>query len=224
VLRISTAPSSLAKVLFLLTLLALLTGCQGLAGQGGADQGAKGTLSVSPASLSFGNVVAGSSASLKASLKAAGAPVTVSSVTSTSAEFSVSGISFPAALAAGQSLSFTVSFAPQSSGAASATVSFVSNAADSPALQSLAGTGTPAPPHSVDLSWNTSQSAGVVGYNVYRGTDPPYSRINISLEASTTYTHSTVSAGTTYYYVVTAVDDQGLESSYSINATAVVPP
>ena len=222
-LRISTAPSSLAKIFSLLTLLPLLTGCQGLARQGGADQGPKGTLSASPVALSFGTIVVGSGASLKASLKAAGAPVTVSSVTSTSAEFSVSGISFPAALDAGQSLSFTVSFAPQSPGATSATLSFASNAADSPALQPLAGTGTPAPPHSVDLSWNASQSAGVVGYNVYRGTDGPYSRINVGLEASTTYTDATVSAGTTYYYVVSAVDSQGLESSYSNDAKAEIP-
>ena len=222
-LRISTAPSSMANLLSLLTLLALLTGCQGLARQGGGDQGLKGTLSASPASLSFGSVVVGSGASLKASLKAAGAPVSVSSVTSPSAEFSVSGISFPVALDAGQSLSFTVSFAPQSPGATSATLSFASNAADSPALQPLAGTGTPATPHSVDLSWNASQSTGVIGYNVYRGADGPYSRINVALEASTTYTDDTVSAGMTYYYVVTAVDGQGLESSYSANATAAVP-
>jgi hypothetical protein len=204
-------------------LLALLTGCQGLARQGVGDAGPKGTLSASPASLSFGNVVVGSGASLKASLKAAGAPVTVSSVTSTGTEFNVSGITFPAALAAGESLSFTVSFVPQATGAASASVSFTSNAADSPALQSLAGTGTQPPSHSVDLSWNSSRSTDVVGYNVYRGTDGSYSRINAALEATTSYTDVTVNAGTTYYYVVTAVDGQGLESSYSIDAKAVVP-
>jgi hypothetical protein len=204
-------------------LLVWLTGCQGLARQSVGDPVPKGTLAASPASLSFGNVVVGSGASLNGSLKAAGAPVAVSSVTSSSAEFSVTGISFPATIDAGQSLSFTVSFAPQAIGAASASLSFTSNAADSPALQSLAGTGTPRPQHSVDLSWNASRSQGVVGYNVYRGTNGSYSRINGAAEASTSYTDVTVSAGTTYYYVVTAVDGQGLESSYSANAKAAVP-
>jgi len=96
VLRISTAASSLTRFPSLLMLLALLTGCQSLARQGGANQGPKGPLAASPASLSFGNVVVGSSAALKASLKAGGAPVTISSVTSTSTEFKLSGISFPA--------------------------------------------------------------------------------------------------------------------------------
>jgi hypothetical protein len=212
-----------AKILSLLVFLALLTGCQSLAHQDVGNPGPQATLSASPTSLSFGNVMVGSSASLKASLKAAGAPVTVSSVTSPSAEFTVSGISFPAALDTGQSLPYTVKFSPQSSGAASATLSFASNAENSPAIQPLDGTGTSAPQHSVDLSWNASQSAGVVGYNVYRGTGGPYSRINVSLEASTSYTDVAVSSGTTYYYVVTAVNNKDMESGYSAQAKAVVP-
>ena len=223
VLRISTAASSLARLISLLMLLALLTGCQSLARQGGANQGPKGSLAAGPASLSFSNVVVGSSAALKASLKAGGAPVTISSVTSMSTEFKLSGISFPATLDAGQSVPFTVSFAPQMSGTASASVSFASDAADSTAFQSLDGTGTPAPPHSVDLSWNISQSTGVVGYSVYRGTHGSYSQINDALEGSTSYADVTVTAGTTYYYVVTAVDNNGLESSYSVEAKTVIP-
>jgi len=109
------------------------------------------------------------------------------------------------------------------SGTASASVSFASDAADSPAFQSLDGTGTPAPPHSVDLSWNIIQSTGVVGYNVYRGTQGSYSQINDALEGSTSYADVTVTAGTTYYYVVTVVDNNGLESSYSVEAKTVIP-
>jgi hypothetical protein len=140
-------------------------------------------------------------------------------------ECAVSGISFPAALDAGQSLAFTVTFTPQASGAATATLSFTSNAADSPSLQSVDGTGTAAPQHSVDLSWDASQSSGVVGYNVYRGdkTGGPYSRINLSLEATTSYTDAVVNGGATYYYVVTALDNNGLESGYSHQAKAVIP-
>jgi len=41
--------------------------------------------------------------------------------------------------------------------------------------------------------------------------------------ASTTYTDSTVQAGVTYFYVVTAVDSSGNESVYSNQASATVP-
>lgn len=220
---VSTASSAVARIFTLLALTALWTGCQSVARQDAGNQNQPGVLSASPASLSFGKVMVGSSASLPASLKASGAPVRVFSVTSGSPEFSLSGITFPALLDTGQSLEFTVKFVPTSSGAASATLTFTSDAANSPVLQSLDGTGTPAPQHHVDLSWNPSQSAGIVGYNIYRSTGGPYSRINVSLEASTSYADEDVKAGTTYDYAVTAVNDQQIESSYSEIATAMVP-
>ena len=65
----------------------------------------------------------------------------------------------------------------------------------------------------------------MVGYNVYRGTQSggPYAVLNSAADASTTYTDSTVQAGQTYYYVVTAVDSSGNESVNSNQAQAVVP-
>jgi fibronectin type 3 domain-containing protein len=64
-----------------------------------------------------------------------------------------------------------------------------------------------------------------VGYNVYRGTQSggPYAVLNSSPNPSTSFTDSTVQAGSTYYYVVTAVDSTGTESAYSNQAQAVVP-
>lgn len=88
-------------------------------------------------------------------------------------------------------------------------------------------TGVTTTPHSVTLNWTASTSPNVVGYNVYRGVTAggPYTKINPSLIASTgtSYTDNTVQGGTTYYYVATAVDNTGMESSYSNMATAVVP-
>jgi fibronectin type 3 domain-containing protein len=65
----------------------------------------------------------------------------------------------------------------------------------------------------------------VVGYNVYRGdtSGGGYSRINSPLEASTSYSDAGVSGGATYYYVITAVDGNGIESGYSTEARAVIP-
>ena len=136
----------------------------------------------------------------------------------------VVGLSLPSTIAAGQSASFTVTFRPQASGTATASTSFTSDASNSPALEDLAGSGTPPPQHSVDLSWSPSTSS-VVGYNLYRGTKAggPYSRINSVLDASTAYTDSTVQGGQTYYYVTTAVDTSGSESGYSNQAQAVIP-
>jgi uncharacterized repeat protein (TIGR03803 family) len=78
--------------------------------------------------------------------------------------------------------------------------------------------------HTVSLSWDASTSQ-VIGYNVYRGTNPngPYTKINSTLDAVTTYTDSAVQAGQTYYYVTTAVDSAGEESVYSNQADAVIP-
>ena len=77
---------------------------------------------------------------------------------------------------------------------------------------------------SVMLTWVESTSS-VVGYNVYRGAQSggPYTRINSVLEASTSYVDYTVQSGCTYYYVVTAVDSNGLESAYSNEVVAVIP-
>ena len=79
--------------------------------------------------------------------------------------------------------------------------------------------------HTVTLNWTASISSNVAGYNVYRGTASggPYAKVNTSLIPGTSYVDSTVQAGQTYYYVATAVDTSGNESTYSNEAQAVVP-
>ena len=182
-----------------------------------------GQLAVSPASLSFGSVVVGQSKSLTATLTATGSSITVSDAGMTTSEFTITGLALPLTLSAGQSASFTVNFKPQSSGTASASGTFSSNAANSSVTQALSGTGTPAPQHSVALSWSPSTSS-VVGYNVYRGTTTggPYSKIT-SMNADTTFVDSSVQSGQAYFYVTTAVDGSGKESANSNQTQAVIP-
>ncbi len=181
---------------------------------------AAGTLAVSPTTLSFGNVTVGSSSALNGSLTASGASVTVSSASINNGEFVLSGISLPVTLSSGQSAAFTVTFTPSASGATSASLTFTSNASNSPTTQTMTGTGTAGTQHSVDLTWNAS--SGATSYNVYRGavSGGPYTEIGSS--NSTAYTDNTVVSGQTYYYVATAVDSGG-ESAYSNVATAVIP-
>jgi hypothetical protein len=185
---------------------------------------AVGQLSVSPASLNFGNVTVGTSKRLAGTLQATGSSVTVSAADVSSPEFSLSGMSFPVTISAGQTAQFTVQFAPQSSGSASADISLRSNASSSVLTASLTGSGIPAPQHTVNLSWSPSESS-VVGYNVYRGAAQggPYTRLNASTDAGTSYADTSVQAGQIYYYVTTAVDQAGLESDFSNEVQAMIP-
>ncbi len=140
-------------------------------------------LNASPASLSFGNVGVGSSGTKTASLSNGGnAGVTVTSGTTSGAGFSLPGLSFPFTIPAGKSTTVTIQFAPQASGSVNGTVSFLSDATNSPTVISLSGTGVTPTQHSVSLTWTASTST-VVGYNVYRGAQSggPYVKINSSL-------------------------------------------
>ena len=141
-----------------------------------------------------------------------------------SGPYTVSGIQAPFTIAPNQTQNYSVVFAPVSTGAASGTIYFA-NSANSGASVALSGTGlSSAPVHSVALSWGASDSQ-VSGYNVYRSTTSGsgYSRINSSLIATTSFTDQAVTAGATYYYVVTAVDSSGDESTYSNEVGVTIP-
>lgn len=183
-----------------------------------------GSLGLSPGTLSFGSVPVGSKKTLGATLTAKGASVTVKSGSVSSNEYSVTGLSLPLTLSAGQSINFKVTFAPKSGGAANATLSFATGTSNPAAQESLQGSGATGAQHSVGLTWKASTSK-VVGYNVYRGTTSggPYSLITSALDSSTSYSDTSVQAGVTYYYVVTAVNSGGQESVDSNQAKAVVP-
>jgi len=188
---------------------------------------AAGQFSVSPTSFSFGSVTVGTSKNLPVTLSATGASVNVTAAAvSNGTEFALTGPSLPLTIAAGGTASFTLTFDPQATGATTANVSFTSSASTSPVTETATGTGAAAAPvqHSVALSWSPSSSS-VNGYNVYRGTvsGGPYTKINASLDTTTSYTDSTVQSGQTYFYVTTAVGTDGVESSYSNQVTAVVP-
>lgn len=192
---------------------------EALAGSGVAA----GQLGVSPSTMDFGNVALGSSQKQTGSLTAGSSGITVSSVSWNGAGYSLSGITFPLTVAAGQSIPFTMTFAPQTAGSSAGSIAFVSNASNSPGTETLSGSGFQ-PTHSVALAWNASTST-VVGYNIYRGgqTGGPYTRLNSSVQPGTTYSDNSVQSGLTYFYVVTAVDGSALESVFSNESTAVIP-
>jgi len=85
-------------------------------------------------------------------------------------------------------------------------------------------TPTPGAAHNVDLGW-TSSGPSATGYNVYRSSQSggPYRALTSSPLTNPTYTDSTALAGQTYFYVVTVLDADGLESPFSKEVTVTVP-
>jgi Ca-dependent carbohydrate-binding module xylan-binding/Lysyl oxidase/Fibronectin type III domain len=78
-------------------------------------------------------------------------------------------------------------------------------------VTATAGTGT------VSLSWSANTEPDLAGYNVYRSTASggPYTKVNASLLTTRSYSDSGLTNGTTYYYVVKAVDTTGNVSNPS---------
>ena len=202
-----------------LLLLLGLAGCSGLIASKTSTP-ATATLTANPATLNFGDVALGNDSTQNSTLTNTGnSKVTVSGVAASSSEFMVSGVPGGTTLSSGQSAVLTVTFKPSNSGNATGTITISSNANNSPIITLL---GASPSPHSVGLTWSPSTSP-VVGYYVYRGTvtNGPYAKLN--LVAATQFTDLSVQAGQTYTYVVTAVDANITESSYSNPATATVP-
>ena len=184
---------------------------------------ASGQLTVAPLNMNFGTVKVGGSSTQNATLTAGGASVTVTSASVNNSEFAAGGLNFPFTLQPGQSMPFTVTFTPQTSGPASASLDF-SDSPNSPTVEGLSGTGQGSGASVVTLTWNASDSP-VVGYNVFRSASPngPFSQLNSSADPGTLYTDSTVASGQTYYYETTAVNAQGQQSVFSNLAQAVIP-
>jgi HYDIN/CFA65/VesB-like, Ig-like domain/Abnormal spindle-like microcephaly-assoc'd, ASPM-SPD-2-Hydin/Cep192 domain 4 len=189
-----------------------------LAGTGAAPTLSLGT---SPSSLDFGNVPVGTKDTLTSAITNTGnSNITISGVNVTGAGYTATGVTSGMILSPNQSATLTVAFAPTATGSATGSVSMSSNATSSPTTISLSGE-----THTVLLSWTASTSSGVTGYYIYRGTQSgQYSKLNPSSPVSgVQYTDAGIQAGTTYYYVVTAVNSAGTESSYSSPATVNVP-
>src|SRR5580704_5805043 len=134
------------NALVIMLALATLVGCQGFSTAKPASQGeqnsTQGTLSA-PSSVSFGNVQAGTTQTLSETLSnTGGSNLTITQATVAGAGFSISGLTVPVTLTAGQSVSFKVAFAPQTSGNFTGSLTLVSNASNPNVSISLSGSGT----------------------------------------------------------------------------------
>jgi VCBS repeat-containing protein len=182
-------------------------------------------LTASPSTLNFGSVAVGSTKTIPVTISNSGnSNISINNIALSGPGFSPSGVGSGLTLTPGQTATLNVTFDPAGAGAATGSVSVSSNATNSPASITLSGTGVQPVQHSVTVSWIASPSAGAK-YFTYRGaaSGGPYTKLNSTASPSISYTDSTVQAGSTYFYVVTAVDSGGVESNDSNQAQAIVP-
>jgi hypothetical protein len=175
--------------------------------------------------VSFGSVNTGSSSTRSVTVTNGGVlPVSVSNVSISGPGFSASGVPAGFTLDPGETAALSVTFAPSSAGAVTGKVTVAEQQSADPLVLGLSGTGVASSGHSVTLTWNASPSS-VAGYRAYRATNPggPYTPLNSSPNQQLRFTDSSVQSGTTYYYVVTAVAPDTVESAYSNQASAAVP-
>ncbi|MGB7190568.1 MAG: choice-of-anchor D domain-containing protein, partial [Acidobacteriaceae bacterium] len=172
---------------------------QGVSLSGVGTSSAAGSATASPSSLSFGNFAVGSSSGSRlvtltnsgsSTIGISGATITGTNAT----DFSITSQSCGSNLAASQSCSFHLIFAPTGTGSRTATLSITDGAANSPQTVALSGGGTPAPSATLTISpsgiaWGsqnvgattaaktftlTSSGAGSVSFSSigFTGTDP----------------------------------------------------
>jgi hypothetical protein len=99
-------------------------------------------LTLSAASVAFGNVALNTAATKTVTLTSSGAAaVTINAAAVTGAGFSASGMNYPVTLQPGQTAALTVQFDPTVSGAASGTVVLTTNTSSGTAAIALSGTG-----------------------------------------------------------------------------------
>ena len=129
------------------------------------------TLTISPASLAFGNVTVNTASTLPVTLTSTGtAPVTINSATLSGTGFTMSGATFPVTLNPSLAMTLDVQFDPAATGAVTGQLTIQSNSStNGTVVISLSGTGDTA---SGDLSWDAPSSSAdpVAGYHVYRST------------------------------------------------------
>src|SRR5271156_1854173 len=140
----SSGPFVFLAMLAAIVAIVGLSSCAGFTNAAGQPKTPNtGVLSVSAATVSFGNVATGSTAVQSVTVTNVGtSTVNISSATLSGTGFTVMSGAPSGAMAVGQGTTVQVQFAPSSAGAASGTFTVVSDATNSPLVISFNGTGT----------------------------------------------------------------------------------
>ncbi len=143
--RQSALKSILRGISAAVTLIVILatSGCVGVTGKGTTPVVTGVAIEISPSTVSFGNVAMGQSATKTVTLTNTGTEaLSVSGIAVAGTGFTASGPHLPISLASGQSTSISAVFKPTAGNADKGTITITSNAAGSPSLVTLSGTGT----------------------------------------------------------------------------------
>ncbi len=236
-MRNRTTPAMQVGLLLVLTILTVSAiGC------GGGAQTASGSptptpvpsptpvssspsLSATPSSLAFGTQALNTAMTQTVKITNTGSvAVAITQGTITGSGFTV-GVTTPINLNVGQSLNVPVVFDPGAAGTVNGSLALVSNGTTLLSVP-LSGTGLSPLAHSVDVTWAASTSTPLQGYNVYRSTvsGGPYTKLSPTLSPTTLlFTDSTPLSGKQYFYVVTALNTSGAESSASSEVAVTIP-
>ena len=194
---------------------------------GGTGASSADGVNLSPSSLAFSNqpVEMTSTAQTVTLTNNSTTALSISNLAVTGANSSdfVQNNNCGSSVAVGANCTIVVLFTPSAIGARTAALSVSDNATGSPQTVSMSGTGI----HDVVLSWTASPTQGVIGYYIYRGTTSggeSSTPLNSTPTNGTTFADETVTAGATYYYLVTSVASDGVMQSAASTETAATVP
>src|SRR5580692_4513654 len=215
----------------------------------GTAEGAPAVLTASPTSLTYTNITVGQSSSQTETIKnTGGTSATISAVAATGTGFSISGITPPVTLTAGQSTTITVKFAPTSAGTFPGTLTVTSNASNPSLAITLSGTAvtaatltasptsltytnvtvgqTSSQTETIKNTGGTSATISAVGESgagfIISGITPP---VTLTAGQSTTFTvkFAPTSAGTFPGTVTVTSNASNPSLAISLSGTAVAP-
>ena len=202
------------------------------------------TLSISPASLAFGNVTVNTASTLPVTLTSAGtAPVTINSATLSGTGFTMSAATLPVTLNPTQSVTLNVQFDRATAGAATGQLTIQSNSTtNGTAVIGLTGTGTAVPAALSSLSCSSgsmtgagsdtctvtlSSAAGSSGLSVGLTSSTPAvtvpSTVVVPANATSAGFTATVSSVTTAQAVTLTASAGSISKSFALQLNAAVP-
>jgi hypothetical protein len=155
-------------------------------------------LGVNPTTLDFGTVTAGQNSSKTITVTNRGSvTMTVNHATVTGTTFTLRGLSLPLSLAGGQSVSFSIVFAPTSASASTSNLTLMNNGSVSPLLVPLSGNHATSALPSFSISGAVSPAASGSGATI---TLTGAAQATTSVDASGNYSFTGLSNGS---YTVT---------------------
>jgi hypothetical protein len=215
---------------------AVLSGCSGIVTASNNSQPAsQAAIQVTPSSVNFGSIVAGKKIAQTVSVANTGKiSVNVSQVNLSSSQFSVSGLTVPLSLPAGQSSNFQVWFNATSAGNATGTLTVRTDTGVTSEQVALTGTATTAPqqigvtPASLNLGSATVGTTvkGTVTVSNVGGSNLTISSISVSgnpFTVSGLTTPSTIAPGANYSFNVAYSPTAPVTSSGSVTIASDDP-